>query len=79
MEKNSALLEIDGEEHIPVDADHEQICKFMDREDEVYKKLFKRIRRMIKEQDGIFAIVPVRNSDYLLFLWFYTKVLLICT
>ena len=53
MEKNSALLEIDGEEQIPVDADHEQICKFMEREDDVYEKLFKRIRRMIKEQDGV--------------------------
>ena len=55
MEKHSALLEIDGEEQIPVDADHEQICKFMDREDEVYEKLFKRIRRMIKEQDSTFC------------------------
>lgn len=53
MEKHSALLEIDGEEQIPVDADHEQICKFMEREDDVYEKLFKRIRRMIKEQDGV--------------------------
>lgn len=53
MEKNSALLEIDGEEQIPVDADHVQICKFMKREDEVYEKLLKRIRRMIKERDGV--------------------------
>ena len=53
MEKHSALLEIDGEEQIPVDADHEQICKFMEREDDVYEKLFKRIRRIIKEQDSI--------------------------
>lgn len=53
MEKHSALLEIDGEERIPVDADHEQICKFMEREDNVYEKLFKRIRRMIKEQDSV--------------------------
>lgn len=53
MEKHSALLEIDGEEQIPVDADHEQICKFMEREDDVYEKLFKRIRRMIKEKDSV--------------------------
>ena len=53
MEKHSALLEIDGEEQIPVDADHEQICKFMEREDDVYEKLYKRIRRIIKEQDSI--------------------------
>ena len=53
MEKHSALLEIDGEEQILVDADHEQICKFMKREDDGYEKLFKRIRRMIKEQDSV--------------------------
>lgn len=53
MEKHSALLEIDGEEQIPVDADHEQICKFMERKDNVYEKLSKRIRRMIKEQDSV--------------------------
>ncbi|OCK79674.1 hypothetical protein K432DRAFT_354452 [Lepidopterella palustris CBS 459.81] len=52
VEKHSALLEIDGEEQIPVDADHEEMCKFIEREDDVYEKLFKRIRRMIKEQDG---------------------------
>lgn len=53
MEKHSALLEIEGEEQIPVDADHVQICKFMEREDDAYEKLFKRISRMIKEQDGV--------------------------
>ena len=58
MEKHSALLEIDGEEQILVDADHEQICKFIEREDDVYEKLFKRIRRIIKEQDGI----PLNSS-----------------
>ena len=55
MEKHSALLEIDGEEQIPVDANHEEMCKFMEREDEVYEKLFKRVRRMIKEQDSILS------------------------
>ena len=58
MEKHSALLEIDGEEQIPVDADHEQICKFIEREDDVYEKLFRRIRRIIKEQDSI----PLNSS-----------------
>ena len=51
MEKHSALLEIDGEEQIPVDANHEEMCKFMDREDDVYEKLFKRVRRMMKIKD----------------------------
>jgi len=47
VEKHSALLEIDGEEQIPVDANHEEMCKFTAREDEVYEKLFKRIRRIL--------------------------------
>ena len=53
MEKYSALLDLDEEEQIPVDANHEQMCKFMEREDDVYEKLFKRIRRIIKEQGSI--------------------------
>ena len=53
MEKHSALLDIDGEEQIPVDANHEEMCKFMDREDDTYEKLFKRVRRMIKNKNSI--------------------------
>ncbi len=58
MEKYSALLEIDGEEQIPVDANHIEMCKFMEREDEVYEKLFKRVRRIINKQDT----VPLNSS-----------------
>ena len=50
MQKHSALLDIDGEEQIPVDANHEEMCKFTEREDNAYETLFKRVRRMIKEQ-----------------------------
>lgn len=50
VEKDSALLEIDGEEQIPVDANHEDLCRFTGRSDDVYEKLFKRVKRMIKEQ-----------------------------
>ena len=53
VEKHSALLNIDGEEQIPVDANHEEMCKFMRREDEVYEKLFRRIRRMIKHGERV--------------------------
>jgi hypothetical protein len=49
VEKHSALLDIDGEDQIPVDADHEQICKFNSRSDETYEKVFKRLRRMLKQ------------------------------
>jgi hypothetical protein len=52
VEKHSALLDIDGEEQIPVDASHEEMCKFASRDDDTYEKLFKRIRRMLKVQES---------------------------
>jgi len=51
VEKHSALLDIPGEDQIPVDANHEEICKFAHRNDAVYEKLFKRVRRMLKSVD----------------------------
>lgn len=36
-----------------MDANHEEICKFIEREDDVYEKVFKRIRRMIKGKTSI--------------------------
>ena len=53
MEKHSALLDIDGEEQIPVDANHEKMCKFMERKDDVYEKIFKRVRKMIENQKSV--------------------------
>ena len=58
MEKYSALLEIDGEEQIPVDANHEELCKFPERESDAYEKIFKRIRRMIQK----IGSVPLKCS-----------------
>ncbi|KAI9773955.1 MAG: hypothetical protein M1839_001967 [Geoglossum umbratile] len=52
VEKHSALLDIDGEEQIPVNASHEEMCKFAFRDDDTYEKLFMRIRRMLKVQDS---------------------------
>ncbi|KAI9768501.1 MAG: hypothetical protein M1840_004911 [Geoglossum simile] len=52
VEKHSALLDIDGEEQIPVDANHEDMCKFALRDDDVYEKLFKRIRRILRVKDA---------------------------
>ena len=51
MEKHSSLLDIPGEDQIPVDANHEEICKFAHPDDAVYEKLFKRVRRMLKSVD----------------------------
>ncbi|KAN0070689.1 hypothetical protein V8E54_011558 [Elaphomyces granulatus] len=48
VEKHSSLLDIPGEDQIPVDANHEEICKFAHPDDAVYEKLFKRVRRMLK-------------------------------
>ncbi|KAN0079157.1 Alpha/Beta hydrolase fold [Elaphomyces granulatus] len=51
VEKHSSLLEIPGEDQVPVDASHEEICKFAHPDDAVYEKLFKRVRRMLKSVD----------------------------
>lgn len=48
MPKYSALLETEKEEQIPADTDHRGICKFKNKEDDVYDKIQKRIRRIIK-------------------------------
>lgn len=49
MEKHSALLEVEHEEQIPVDAHHSAICKFATEEDPTFEKVYKRIRRMRRE------------------------------
>lgn len=56
MQKHSALLEVYGEDQIPVNADHSGICKFESRDDEVYEKLWKRIHWMLTVED-------VENAD----------------
>ncbi|KAL9113982.1 MAG: hypothetical protein Q9187_007548 [Circinaria calcarea] len=48
VEKHSALLEVQGEDQIPVDANHRDMCQFQARDDPVYERLFNRIRRMLK-------------------------------
>jgi len=53
VEKHSALLDIPGEDQIPVDANHKEICKFAHRNDAVYEKLFRRVRRMLRSVDSI--------------------------
>ena len=39
---------MDGEEQIPVDSNHEEMCKFIERNDDVYEMIYKRIRRIIR-------------------------------
>jgi hypothetical protein len=51
VEKHSSLLEIPGEDQVPVDANHEETCKFAYHDDAVYEKIFKRVRRMLKSVD----------------------------
>jgi hypothetical protein len=51
VDKHSSLLEINREDQIPVDANHEEMCKFAHRDDAVYEKLFKRIRRMLNSNN----------------------------
>src|SRR5271168_4043685 len=56
VEKHSTLLEVNEEDQIPMDADHKSICKFTERDDKTYIKLFKRVCRMLNDQEII-------NSD----------------
>lgn len=53
VDKHSALLEVEGEEQIPVDANHSEMCKFDGRDNEVYEKVFKSLGRMLKGKDKI--------------------------
>jgi hypothetical protein len=49
VEKHSALLEVDQEERIPIDADHSMMCKFEADSDGIFEKVYKRIKRMRRE------------------------------
>lgn len=46
VEKQSALLEVEHEDQIPVDADHSAMCKFATAEDDTFERVHKRLRRM---------------------------------
>lgn len=48
VEKHSALLNANGEDQIPVDANHSDMCKFKSRDDEVYEKLYKRVLGILR-------------------------------
>ncbi|KAH0544281.1 hypothetical protein FGG08_001544 [Glutinoglossum americanum] len=47
VDKYSALLEFEGEDQVPADTDHRGICRFADRDDATYDKLFCRLQRML--------------------------------
>lgn len=47
VEKYSALLGVANEEQIPVNADHQEMCKFASPADETYEQIYIRIRRMM--------------------------------
>ena len=46
VEKHSALLEVEHEEQIPIDADHSAMCKFEADSDDTFEKVYKIIRKM---------------------------------
>ncbi|MCJ1451370.1 hypothetical protein MMC28_001706, partial [Mycoblastus sanguinarius] len=52
VEKYSALLDIDGEDQQPIDANHRDMCKVATKDDEMYQKLVKRLNRMMKKKDA---------------------------
>lgn len=51
VEKSSALLEVNGEDQIPVNANHSEMCKFETRDNAVYDKLSKRINRILEAKE----------------------------
>ena len=51
VDKYSALLELENEDSQPVNANHRDMCKFDTQNDETYKKLVKRVNRMLKGKD----------------------------
>jgi ankyrin repeat protein len=56
---------VDGEDQIPVDADHRNICKFATRDNVTYVKLFKRLCRMLKDQginSGYHGSTPLHQA-----------------
>lgn len=55
MDRHSAFLDIDGEEQIPMDANHEDICKFSDRKDDNYEQVYIRVQKLITEAAGRFG------------------------
>lgn len=59
VDKESALLELPHEDTQPVDANHSDMCKVAARDDETYKKLVKRVARMLKKKD---KAVPTSGS-----------------
>ena len=48
VDKHSALLQVDHEDQIPVEADHHEMCKFASPTDETYEKLYNRMRKMVE-------------------------------
>lgn len=48
VDKDSATLNEANEEQIPVDADHQEMCKFVSSSDTTYQAIYIRINRMVE-------------------------------
>ncbi|KAJ9496115.1 hypothetical protein H2202_008361 [Exophiala xenobiotica] len=64
VEKYSALLETNHEEQIPVDADHNAMCKFETESDDTFEKVYKRVQRMKNNPRRITNEQSVSNNKY---------------
>lgn len=72
---HSALLEVEGEDQIPVEADHSQICKFEKEDDVTFEKAWRRIGRIrrraqpasmkdtARKIEPARTVVPVRTME----------------
>lgn len=63
------MLQVNGEDQLPVDADHRDICRFKDRGDVTYEKLHKSLNRMLKAKavvsENISAWIDALSKCYL--------------
>ncbi|KAM0796954.1 hypothetical protein BDR22DRAFT_892704 [Usnea florida] len=68
VDKYSALLELSHEDTQSVDAHHSDMCKIATRNDETYKKLVKRVARMLREKNkevpASGSLSPERRNKY---------------
>jgi hypothetical protein len=48
VEKKSALLMVPGEQQIPVNADHREMCRFVSDNDETYKTFVRSVKLILK-------------------------------
>jgi hypothetical protein len=63
VEIHSALLEVEDEDQIPVEADHSQICKFETEDDVTFEKAWRRIGRIRRRAQPARTMEPALTTE----------------